>query len=213
MIRLPAVNRTVLAQGRLGAGALGLVAIGVQLVAAAQTAHFNAANFFSYFTILSNVFAAIVLVYSAVRRATPSHRLDVLRGAATVSMVLVGIVFSLLLAALESDIVPWVNVVLHYVMPVVLAADWLIDPPRQRLTMIDGFWWLVLPLAYLIYTLIRGAIVHWYPYPFLDVKLTGAATVGTYVLAIFAAASILVSVVRGIGNRLRTLIATPSKRS
>jgi hypothetical protein len=206
MIRLPAVNRTVLAQCRLGAGALGLVAVGVQLVAAAQTAHFNAANFFSYFTIISNIFAAIVLVYAALRRNTPSHRLDVARGAATVCMVLVAIVFSLLLAALESDLVPWVNVVLHYIMPALLAADWLIDPPRQRLTMGDGFWWLAFPLAYLIYTLIRGAIVHWYPYPFLDVAQTGPTMVGTYVLAIFAAASILVSVVMGIGNRLRTLI-------
>jgi hypothetical protein len=205
MIRLPVVNRTILAQCRAGAGALGLVAVGVQFVAAAQTPHFNPANFFGYFTILSNIFAALVLVYAALRRTTPSHRLDVLRGAATVCMVLVGIVFSLLLAALESDIVPWVNAVVHYVMPVVLAIDWLIDPPRQRLTMRDGFWWLVFPLVYLIYTLIRGAIVHWYPYPFLDVAQTGAAMVGTYVLAIFAAASILVSVVMGIGNRLRTL--------
>jgi hypothetical protein len=187
----------VLAQCRLGAGALGLVAVCVQLVAAARSAHFNAANFFGYFTILSNIFAALVLVYAALRRNTPSHRLDVLRGAATVAMVLVGIVFSLLLAALESDLVPWVNVVVHYVMPVLLAADWLIDPPRQRLTMVDGFWWLVFPLVYLLYTLVRGAIVHWYPYPFLDVAQTGAATVGTYVLAIFA--------VMGIGNRLRTL--------
>jgi hypothetical protein len=205
MIRLPVVNRATLARCRVGAGALGLVAVGVQFVAAAQTPHFNPANFFGYFTILSNIFAALVLVYVALRHATPSHRLDVLRGAATVCMVLVGIVFSLLLAALESDVVPWVNVVVHYIMPVLLAIDWLIDPPRQRLTMRDGFWWLVFPLVYLIYTLIRGAIVHWYPYPFLDVDRTGAASVGTYVLAIFAATSILVSVVMGIGNRLRTL--------
>jgi hypothetical protein len=205
MIRLPAVDRTALARCRLGAAALGLVAVGVQFAAALQTPHFDPANFFGYFTILSNIFAALVLLYAALKRNAPSHRLDVLRGAATVCMVLVGIVFSLLLATLESDVVPWVNAVVHYVMPIVLAADWLIDPPRRRLSMRDGFWWLAFPLAYLIYTLIRGAIVHWYPYPFLDVDRTGAATVGTYVLAIFAAASILVSVVMGIGNRLRTL--------
>ena len=55
--------------------------------------------------------------------------------------------------------------------------------------------------------MIHGAIVHWYPYPFLDVAQTGPAMVGTYVLAIFGAASVLVSVVMGIGNRLRTLIS------
>jgi hypothetical protein len=204
---LPAIDTTVLAVGRAIAAVLILVAIGVQLAAAAQTPHFDAANFFGYFTILSNIFAALVLIKAALMRGTPSRRLDVLRGAATVSMTMVGVIFSLLLASLESDLVPWVNAVVHYIIPVAIAVDWLIDPPRERLTMGDGFWWLVFPLAYLIYTLIRGSIVHWYPYPFLDVDRAGAGTVGTYVLAIFAAASILVSVVLGIGNRLRTFRA------
>jgi hypothetical protein len=204
---LPTVNGTALALLRALAAALILVAIGVQLAAAAQTPHFDAANFFGYFTILSNIFAALVFVKAALMRGRPSRRLDVLRGAATVSMAMVGIIFSLLLAGLESDLIPWVNAIVHYVVPVAVAVDWLIDPPRERLTMADGFWWLAFPLAYLIYTMTRGAVVHWYPYPFLDVDRTGAGTVGTYVLAIFAAASILVSVVLGIGNRLRTFRA------
>jgi hypothetical protein len=199
------LDRTTLALCRALTGAAALVAVGIQLAAAASTSGFHGANFFGYFTIISNIFAALVLLGAALSGGKPSHWLDVLRGAATVSMVMVGVVFSLLLASLESNLIPWVNVVVHYVMPVALAVDWLIDPPRERLTVRDGFLWLVLPLVYLIYTLIRGSIVHWYPYPFLDVDRAGAATVGSYVLSIFAAASILVAVVLGTGNKLRTL--------
>jgi len=36
-----------------------------------------------------------------------------------------------------------------------------------------GLAWLLYPLAYLVYTLIRGAQVDWYPYPFLDVSRHG----------------------------------------
>ncbi|MFP3387086.1 Pr6Pr family membrane protein, partial [Tritonibacter sp. SIMBA_163] len=28
--------------------------------------------------------------------------------------------------------------------------------------------WILYPVAYLIYTLLRGLVVEWYPYPFLD---------------------------------------------
>ena len=36
-----------------------------------------------------------------------------------------------------------------------------------------GLAWLLYPLAYLVYTLIRGAEVDWYPFPFLDVSQHG----------------------------------------
>ena len=31
-----------------------------------------------------------------------------------------------------------------------------------------ALWWVVYPLTYAAYTLVRGPIVLWYPYPFLD---------------------------------------------
>ena len=46
-----------------------------------------------------------------------------------------------------------------------LVADWLIDPPRHRLPFAIGLAWLLYPLAYLVYTLIRGARGRLVPVP------------------------------------------------
>jgi hypothetical protein len=69
--------------------------------------------------------------------------------------------------------IAWVDFTVHKLIPVVLVADWLVDPPRHRLSLRIGATWLLYPLAYLVYTLIRGASVDWYPYPFLDVSQHG----------------------------------------
>jgi hypothetical protein len=57
-----------------------------------------------------------------------------------------------------------VNAILHYLMPLAVALDWLLDPPRVRLDPARTVvLWMAFPLLYIIYTLARGAIVDWYP--------------------------------------------------
>ena len=77
-------------------------------------------------------------------------------------------------------------------MPVAVVADWLLDPPRLRLRTRDVLWCLPFPSAYLAWSLGRGALVQWYPYPFLNpaqpggygtVALYGAGIALTFVLA------------------------------
>lgn len=189
-------NRSAIASLRLAFGILTLAAIGVQFVSASHEPSFHPANFFGFFTILSNTLAALVFLFVATRTPNVSHAVDVLRGAATLAMALVGIIFSLLLANLDSNVVPWVNVVVHYVMPTVVVIDWVVDPPTTRLDARDAALWLAFPLAYVTYTLARGAIVHWYPYPFLDVDARGYPIVGAYVASIFVFTLVLAAVVR-----------------
>ncbi|MFH9348773.1 Pr6Pr family membrane protein [Kitasatospora sp. NPDC017646] len=127
-------------------------------------------NFFSYFTNLSNLAATVVLAYGGWagltgRRAAP----DAARGAVVLYLVVTGLVYGTLLAKYPALLViPWVDDVFHRAMPLVVLADWVIDPPvgRVRPTVVLG--WLVLPLVYLVYALTRGRAVDWYPYPFLD---------------------------------------------
>ncbi len=183
-------------------GTLTLVAIGIQLVAASRIAGFHLANFFGYFTILSNAFAASVLLYAAANIGPP-HRVDIVRGAATLYLATVGIVFTLLLANLESNVIPWVNGVVHYIMPVAIVADWISNPPHSQLTVREALSWLAFPLAYVAYTLIRGSVVHWYPYPFLNVDAIGLPAVTAYVAAIFVFTLLVALVVRAAGNALR----------
>jgi hypothetical protein len=53
-------------------------------------------------------------------------------------------------------------------MPVVAVAYWFIYPPKNKIVYKDALSWLIFPALYLVYTLIRGASINWYPYPFLN---------------------------------------------
>lgn len=131
-------------------------------------------NFFSFFTIESNMIGIVVLAWGGVALLGGRFIPDTLRGAAVVYLVITGVVYAVLLADLpHQGTDPWMNTVVHQVMPVVLVADWLIAPPRRRLASREVWWWLAFPLVFLAYTLVRGPGVDWYPYPFLDPRPHG----------------------------------------
>lgn len=167
----------IVAGYRLFFGSLTLGAVLWHLLRA--TGDFNPANYLSYFTIESNVIGGAVLVWAAVRfwRGRPgTPRFGSLRGAATLYLVTTGVVYQVLLAdvAEVNGSTPGVlNWIWHRILPVVILADWLYDPPEHRPAYPDAFRWLIYPLAYTAYTLIRGPIVDWYPYPFIDPRPHG----------------------------------------
>lgn len=171
-------KRKVLIGARLFFGVLTLAAIGTQLVLHVQSGC-NVVNFFSYFTNLSNIFAAVVMIVAAIsllkhREPTPTD--DIIRGTSVVCMALVGIVFSLLLRNEDLGILlPWVNTVTHYVMPVSVVLDWLFQPPQSALAVKQIAYWLIFPALYLAYSIIRGAIVGFYAYPFFDPDKVGGS--------------------------------------
>jgi hypothetical protein len=173
---------------RLAFGLVTLFAIGRQLAIHAGLG-FGVVNFFSYFTNLSNLLAAAVLLWGAVRgnaQAPASRAFDTIRLLAVVTMTIVGIVFTALLRGADlGSLLPWVNVLLHYVMPIVMLLDWIVVPPARRPGLRE--WWSCQPVAigYLLYTMTRGAITGWYPYPFLRPDGPGGhGRVGVYISAI-----------------------------
>jgi hypothetical protein len=196
------MTRSGLRIARLVLVLLILAAIGTQLRAGALQPGFNAVNFFSFFTIISNLFGALSLLLAALGLPAAPRTRDILRGAATCYLVIVGVVFSLLLTDVESDIIPWVNTVLHYVMPLAITADWCLDPPATRMRARDAALWMPLLAAYIAWTLLRGAVVHWYPYPFLNADRIGYAAVALYSVGIAVFAFVTAFFVMFIGNRL-----------
>lgn len=205
-------NRQLVISLRLFFGLLALAALGVQVAHLAALDVFNPANFFSYFTNLSNIFAALVLIISAgylAFRRKPSAVDDLIRCAAVIYMTVTGTVYVLLLSGEDLGLLlPWVNVVLHYLMPLVILADWLYQPQRTKLRFKQTLWWLVFPLLYLTYSLIRGSIVSWYPYPFLDPdKVGGYGGVALYGVAILLGFFALSWIIRKLGRRLKRHIA------
>lgn len=110
-------------------------------------------------------------------------------------LTITGMVYAVLLRPIEADvglIDPWVNFVLHSLGPAALLIDWVFFPPEPRLARSTLWVWLVFPAIYLTVTLIRGPMVDWNPYPFLDPREVGeypsVAAYSVAVLVVFIAA-------------------------
>jgi hypothetical protein len=193
-------------------GAARLVVAGTAVVAITyQFAILNAApgyakgNFWSFFTIQSNVLAVgllCLLVLVQPDRRTPLF--DAVRGAVVLYIAITGVVFALLLSGHQEQVQTasaWVDFVVHKLMPILVVADWLVEPPPHRLPRWTVAAWLVYPLAWFVYTLARGAIVDWYPYPFVDVSELGYQAVLARAVALGVGFGLAAAALLWIGNR------------
>lgn len=188
-------------------GLLGLAALGAQLAIHVRMGA-SVVNFFSYFTNLSNLFAALVLLlmaYAGFSGRGEAEARDQIRAISAVNMAVVGIVFSALLRHVDlGALLPWVNVVLHYVMPCLVVLDWLLQPPAYRLQVRHLMRCLIFPALYLAYVLIRGAAVNWYPYPFFNPAHAGGySTVASYSVGIALTFLVTGWLLLFAGNRAR----------
>jgi len=162
---------------RVGVSLLVLVAVWAQLLhGISSISGFHTANFFSFFTIQSNLLGALALLVASsyLSRGKTSAWADNLRGASAFFMLMTGVIYTLLLANADVQTpIPWVNFVLHYLFPIVMLLDWVLIPPKKLPTLRQSSLWLIYPVLYVVYSLIRGAVTGWYPYPFLSVSSLG----------------------------------------
>ncbi|MEV6718095.1 Pr6Pr family membrane protein [Lentzea sp. NPDC051208] len=155
--------------------------------------NFRPSNHFSYFTVLSNVFAAVVALLGVFSPVSAQ-----IRGAAVLYMGTTGIVYWLLLRDVDVQTPAYANWVLHTVVPILVVVEWLLAPEKTR-----RWWiWLSFPLAYLAYTLVRGPIVGWYPYPFMDPRQNGYGAVLLTCLFVAVVFGVLAFAVSWAGNKL-----------
>ncbi|MGW6210773.1 Pr6Pr family membrane protein [Streptomyces sp. NBC_00198] len=189
----------------------------------------------SYFTIQTNLLVALVFAASA-RRAWSARRPlpGVLTGGTLIYISITGLVYHLLLANESSPfsmtgggdtLSGWhavANHLLHTVTPIAVVLDWLLLTRPAPLAFRNAVTWLLYPLAYLVFSLARGAAIPpgnpvRYLYPFVDVERHGYAGVlgNTAILgvAFYALALLIVAVdhvrpdpvrrrVRGLENRI-----------
>jgi hypothetical protein len=163
-------------------------------------------NFFSFFTIEANIIAAVVFMIGAIPGREPNSRwYDLVRGAAATYMSVTGVVYAVLLSDLPSrtdSTIPWVNEVLHYLMPLVVFLDWLFVPPKHTIRFRESLSWAAFPLVYALYSLIRGAATTWYPYPFLNVDMHGPGQVLVNCLGIGIGTIVFVTAIGWLGNAM-----------
>lgn len=132
-------------------------------------------NLFCYFTVQSNVLVGLTSAALAVRLRRPSMVFRALRLAALIDIAITGVVYHLALAHLfELTGHAWVaDQLLHTVVPIMAVAGWLLFGPRRQSSVTAVRWALVVPLGWVAFTFIRGPIVDYYPYPFIDVTQLG----------------------------------------
>lgn len=101
------------------------------------------------------------------------------------------------------------NLCVHYAVPWLTVAQWLLWQDKSGLTVGHAAWWLVLPLAYFAFAMLRartgvpiGHSDKLYPYPFLDYPRLGAKRFWLYVIGILAFFFALGCLFVGIGGWL-----------
>ncbi len=193
---------------RLAMAALIIAALVAQFVstvsgaaAAGRDVATTIANYFSYFTILSNTASATVLAVAALwflrrgRQIAPEPpAIAVVLAWVTTYMVITGVVYNTLLRAISvgPDTVGWSNEVMHVWAPLFLLIDLFVGPCRRRLPWGAAAGAAIFPLVWVAYTLVRAPLVtnptnglpYWYPYPFLDPNGGGWGSVSGYIVGI-----------------------------
>lgn len=153
-------------------------------------------NYFSYFTILSNILVALATTFMVVAPVSIPGRFfgrSPVQAAIAVYIFIVGLVYNLVLRKIWSP-EGWQLVadnLLHVAVPLGYTLYALIYIPPKSLRPKLILPWLVFPALYLAYSLIRGNLADWYPYPFLDAGKLGYGKVA--VNAFFVLLSFLIT--------------------
>lgn len=135
-------------------------------------------NYFSYFTVLSNLLVAVSLTFSTF---LPKTRMGVFFSSLSVQtaialyIFIVGLVYNVILRGILVLTGPELiaDNLLHVLNPILYVLYWLVYAEKEKLNWKNGLYWTIFPFLYLIYSLIRGMITNWYPYPFLNVAKIG----------------------------------------
>jgi len=148
-------------------------------------------QFFSYFTILSNLLVALVCTF-AMRDAGGFFARASVRGATALYIAVTGGIYLTILSSLWAP-TGWqwlADTSLHYAVPLLYLSLWLVFEPPRVLVWSDALRWLSFPIAYFAWAIARGAWLGEYPYPFIDAGALGYARVlvnAMGVLALFVA--------------------------
>lgn len=157
---------------------------------------------FNYYTVLSNALCFIYFLISLVvniRRLAHKRHVDTwrprLEGAVVFAITVTFLIYNFILRPEAfkmgggANFYSVLNMVQHYIVPWMVILDWLLFCPKGRWRRYDPASWLLIPLVYFIYILIRAPFAgniagtsSPYPYSFIDIQAHGVAAVTVNVL-------------------------------
>lgn len=140
-----------------------------------ETYPLTIANIFSYFTVLSNLFVGLISTYLLFHPSKLTGFLKLFEFGTLVNITITGIVYHIILASVwdPKGLVFVADQLLHTATPILYVINWVFFRPKSNMTYKMAISWFLFPIVYLIYTLVRGPMVDWYPYPFIDVSVLG----------------------------------------
>ena len=162
-------------------------------------------QYFSYFTILSNLLVTItstILLFKPTSTIGKFFSKPTTLTALTIYITVVGLVYNLILRFLWAPhgLQKLVDELLHTIMPLLFITYWYICVSKSLLKWKQVYLWLVFPFIYCIYILVRGALTGLYPYPFIDVAILGYNTVFINIAFLVAAFLFIGLLFIGIGK-------------
>lgn len=165
-------------------------------------------SFFSYFTVLSNTLVATVLTCEMTSRESAARRWflqpSVSSGIA-VSIAVVAVGYNLLLRHLWHP-EGWQRLadeLLHVVMPLLFLGYWWCCVDKGTLRWRHIALWVIYPLVYFAYALLRGHVLAVYPYPFIDVEKLGYPQVFVNAGGLLAGFVVIALIVISVNRRRR----------
>jgi hypothetical protein len=129
-------------------------------------------NYLSFFTVLTNILVALCLTFSLWPSSNAGRffSLPAVQSGIAVYILVVGLVYSFVLRPLwhPQGFQLLADRLLHDGIPLLYLLFWFLFVPKGVLQWKAAAAWLIYPFVYLIYSLLRGSVTGWYPYPFIN---------------------------------------------
>lgn len=140
-------------------------------------------RFFSFFTILTNTLVALYmsqLFLKSISKNNTHYAPSKFLTPLTVYITIVGLIYQLILRQIwnPQGIDKLVDELLHTIIPLCMIIYWYFDKNNKHNTYKNIPIWLIYPIVYLLFILIRGHYSEFYPYPFINVSQIGMEQAG-----------------------------------
>lgn len=158
---------------------------------------FRPAEYFAYFSIQGTLICAVVLGITglrAIQGLSETKLIYLVRLSTTVYVTVISVVYNALLRGLPGDIrdngYNWPvmpNEIIHVWGPIFMVLDWLLVAGFSSVRLRAAFWVVLYPIAWILFSVVRGNIDGWWAYWFLDpTDKGGVSGMLTYIFGIAA---------------------------
>ena len=139
-------------------------------------------TFFGYFTITTNILVALAFTAPFLKPSSKVHIFfmrPAVRAAIALYILVVAVVYHVLLAHLlePAGLALVADICLHTAIPILYILDWLVFAEKRPMLYREIPYWVIYPILYGAFTILRGLITDFYPYPFLNITDLGVVGV------------------------------------